>query len=335
MLEWVHRNIASFGGDPSHVFLFGTSAGGGNICALMTSPRTRGLFHGVAMQSSVPAGCEIQTMADAENGTGARVAKALGCDRDADVAACLRSKSMSEVVSALPGNFSVLPRAYGPNVDGHLFPDQPINLITQKQYPAMPVIIGNTSEETLGWADTAGQVVDEASYGAAVDKVFGAAARDRILALYPASAYPSPRRAFAEVTTDAEFTCKSRRVARALAEAQKEPVYRYFFNQSLENDAKQKALGAAHTVEHAFLFSWKGSYRPSEMDHAVQRRLVNYWTRMAKTGDPNGANDPHWPAVSSNGDEYLEIGAATGAKMGPAEAHCAFWDTVPLLWPHI
>ena len=335
MLEWVHRNIASFGGDPSRVFLFGTSAGGGNICALMTSPRTRGLFHGVAMQSSVPAGCEIQTMADAENGTGARVAKALGCDRDADVAACLRSKSMSEVVSAVPGNFSVLPRAYGPNVDGHLFPDQPINLIRQRRYPAIPVIIGNTSEETLGWADTAGQVVDDASYGAAVDKVFGAGARDRILALYPASAYPSPRRAFAEVTTDAEFTCKSRRVARALAEAQKEPVYRYFFNQSLENDAKQKALGAAHTVEHPFLFSWKGSYRPSETDRAVQRQLVNYWTRMAKTGDPNGANDPHWPAVSPNGDEYLEIGAATGAKMGPAEAHCAFWDTVPLLWPHI
>ena len=36
--------------------------------ALMTSPLTRGLIHGVAMQSSVPAGCEIQSLADAENG---------------------------------------------------------------------------------------------------------------------------------------------------------------------------------------------------------------------------------------------------------------------------
>jgi para-nitrobenzyl esterase len=52
MLRWVKRNIAAFGGDPKKVFLFGTSAGGGNICALMTSPLTRGLIHGVAMQSS-------------------------------------------------------------------------------------------------------------------------------------------------------------------------------------------------------------------------------------------------------------------------------------------
>jgi hypothetical protein len=47
------------------------------------------------------------------------------------------------------------------------------------------------------WADTAGRVTDETSYAAAIDKVFGAAARDRILRLYPASnmrrrARPSP-----------------------------------------------------------------------------------------------------------------------------------------------
>jgi para-nitrobenzyl esterase len=54
MLRWLKSNIAAYGGDPSKIFLFGTSAGGGNICALMTSPLTRGLIHGVAMQSSVP-----------------------------------------------------------------------------------------------------------------------------------------------------------------------------------------------------------------------------------------------------------------------------------------
>jgi para-nitrobenzyl esterase len=61
VLQWINRNIAAFGGDPSRVFLFGTSAGGGNICALITSPLTRSLVHGVAMESSVPAGCEIKT----------------------------------------------------------------------------------------------------------------------------------------------------------------------------------------------------------------------------------------------------------------------------------
>jgi para-nitrobenzyl esterase len=286
MLQWINHNIAAFGGDPSRVFLFGTSAGGGNICALMTSPLTRGLIHGVAMQSSVPAGCEFQTLGDAESGTGQRVVSVLGCDASSDVAACLRSKSVTEVVSTIPGNFSVLTRIYGTNVDGHIFPDQPIKLIAQGRYPAMPIIIGNNGQETLVWADTAGKVTDEASYAAAIDKVFGAAARDRILRLYPARAYPSPRIAFAQVTTDAEFTCQSRRVARVISKVQREPVYRYLFNHVMENDPEVKALGATHTGEHPFLFAWQGTYRPTDADRSVQRQIVGYWTRMAKTGNP-------------------------------------------------
>jgi carboxylesterase type B len=99
-------------------------------------------------------------------------------------------------------------------MDGHIFPDQPIKLIKARKYPAMPVIIGNTAQDTLGWADSAGQVKDDASYAAAIEKVFGASARERILAMYPVKSYPTPRVAFAQVTTDAEFTCQSRRVAR-------------------------------------------------------------------------------------------------------------------------
>jgi hypothetical protein len=45
-----------------------------------------------AMQSSVPMGCEIQTLDDARKGTGARVATAAGCSTAADIAACLRGK---------------------------------------------------------------------------------------------------------------------------------------------------------------------------------------------------------------------------------------------------
>jgi para-nitrobenzyl esterase len=110
MLRWLKANIAAFGGDPNKVFLFGTSAGGGNICALMTSPLTRGLIHGVAMQSSVPSGCELQTLDDARSGTGVRVTAAVGCEAAGDVAACLRGKSTAEIVSAVPGTFTVLPR---------------------------------------------------------------------------------------------------------------------------------------------------------------------------------------------------------------------------------
>jgi hypothetical protein len=43
-LEWVRRNIAKFGGDPANVTIFGESAGGVDVCYLMSSPLARGLF---------------------------------------------------------------------------------------------------------------------------------------------------------------------------------------------------------------------------------------------------------------------------------------------------
>ncbi len=333
MLRWLKRNIAAFGGDPNKLFLFGTSAGGGNICALLTSPLTRGLFHGVAMQSSVPMSCEIQTLKEAQEGTGRIVAKSVGCETG-DVAACLRGKSVTEIVNAVPGSFSVLPRVYGPNMDGHIFPEQPLKMIMAGKYPSMPVIIGNTTDETLAWADTAGRVTDEKSYASAIDKVFGASARQRILEIYPAKSYPTPRAAFVQVTTDAQFTCQSRRVARTLAKVQREPVYRYLFAHTLENDPASKSRGAAHSIEQAFLFPQR-KYVPLDTDRIVQRQMVGYWSRIAQTGNPNGAEEPQWPAVSPDNDVYLEISAQTAAKNGPAKAHCDFWDTITFPWPHL
>ena len=52
-LEWVRDNIASFGGDPGNVTIFGQSGGGGKVTTLMAMPAARGLFHkAVAMSGS-------------------------------------------------------------------------------------------------------------------------------------------------------------------------------------------------------------------------------------------------------------------------------------------
>ncbi|MCP2245493.1 carboxylesterase/lipase family protein [Lentzea aerocolonigenes] len=52
-LEWVRDNIRAFGGDPARVTMFGQSAGGGSVAALLAMPRAFGLFHR-AIASSVP-----------------------------------------------------------------------------------------------------------------------------------------------------------------------------------------------------------------------------------------------------------------------------------------
>ena len=51
-LEWVQRNVAAFGGDPHNVTIFGESAGGTSVHALLTSPRAAGLYHRAISESA-------------------------------------------------------------------------------------------------------------------------------------------------------------------------------------------------------------------------------------------------------------------------------------------
>ena len=50
-LHWVRENIEKFGGDPSNITIFGESAGGFSVAALLVSPLSKGLFHKAIVQS--------------------------------------------------------------------------------------------------------------------------------------------------------------------------------------------------------------------------------------------------------------------------------------------
>jgi para-nitrobenzyl esterase len=87
-LQWVKKNIAAFGGDPSRVMLFGHSAGAVDACALVASPRAKGLFSSAILHSG---NCVAMRMEKALEAGGA-LAQKLGCDQGGDASACMRSK---------------------------------------------------------------------------------------------------------------------------------------------------------------------------------------------------------------------------------------------------
>ena len=50
-LEWVRENVSKFGGDPNNVTIFGESAGGWCVEALLITELSKGLFHKAIAQS--------------------------------------------------------------------------------------------------------------------------------------------------------------------------------------------------------------------------------------------------------------------------------------------
>ena len=80
VLNWVRHNIAVFGGDADRVTIFGESAGGVSVDALMVSPLSMGLFKG-AISESAPTIHFTQTLADARKDADAFAAKLGGLDK--------------------------------------------------------------------------------------------------------------------------------------------------------------------------------------------------------------------------------------------------------------
>jgi carboxylesterase type B len=227
----------------------------------------------------------------------------------------------------------LFPRTYGPTIDGYVFPDQPIARIRAGRSARVPVIIGNNLEETASWLDSVGTVADEPSYREALDRIFRPEARDRILARYPVAQFASPRDALMRVTTDALFTCTTRRVARVLGTTgTRVPVFRYLFTHRLETKPGPGYVG--HSVEMPFVFQSWSEYSPTTNDRTLSDKIMELWTRMAATGRPEGAG-VSWSPVTPADTRYLQLDDDRMLMGDQADASCDFWDSTPLPSPHL
>ncbi|QJR13648.1 carboxylesterase/lipase family protein [Usitatibacter palustris] len=176
-LQFINRNIASFGGDAGNVSLMGESAGAVNVYALMTSPlvvkaspslvhRVLPLSGGISRAQDLPPGAfpvlypaalfETQAnlllthllIADGL-ATDAATAQTYIASRKADeIASYLRGKSADVVLSTVlaklkPAGLS----GSNPVPDGHVLPESPIDAIKAGHYLKVPVLAGNTRDE--------------------------------------------------------------------------------------------------------------------------------------------------------------------------------------------
>jgi para-nitrobenzyl esterase len=327
-LRWVQRNIAAFGGNKDRVMIFGESAGGLDVCALIASPAAAGLFNSALIESG---GCVADTHATAL-ATGATLADNVGCSAASDVAACLRSKSPAELLSALPPVVSIAGREppYQPSVDGSLLPTAPLDAIRTGQHNRMPVVIGTNADET---GREVPLTFGEADYEAfLIGTISDPGVRARVAALYSSANFGSARLAYVALTSDVKFTCPSRTIARALAGVQTEPVYRYLFTEVPDAPASH-LYGAFHGLELLFVFGALNpqGYTPTAAERALSTSIQDYWGSFAASGRPIAAGAPVWTQYDQNRDNYLDLDSTTLAMgEGVNTGRCDFWATLGL-----
>ncbi len=329
-LEWVRDNIAQFGGDPNQVMLFGQSAGAVNVCALLASPLAKGLLSSALMQSGA---CVSKTLAERET-FGGTFASTAGCS-SGDVADCLRGLSTAQIMAGYPEidlvGVGIEGLAFGPTVDGHVLPLDPLATIEAGKHNDVMFALGSTANEASLF-HVLTPIVSRDKYISIVEAKYSAADAAAILAAFPP---PPPLKnahdQLVALDTDVKYTCPTRRAARAAAKSQNSAVYRYLFADTVSNGSNAvKALGAFHTVELFYLFQKDevmGAALTSQ-EGQLSTAMLDYWTTFAIKGDPNGANTVDWPAYVSNGDAYLELNETIVSGDGVRTAECDVLDGV-------
>ena len=144
-LQWVKNNIAKFGGDPSRVTIFGESAGGMSIGALIGSPLAKGLFHRAILESGSGLGWNIQRRDSAE-AEGSRLATALGITgTGADAARSLRALDANALLAASNAANGIGGRR--PTLDGWVLPRPLDSAIVSGQANVVPIVVGSNADE--------------------------------------------------------------------------------------------------------------------------------------------------------------------------------------------
>jgi para-nitrobenzyl esterase len=304
-LEWVRDDVAAFGGDISRVTIFGESAGGQNVAALVASPRAKGLFQRAIIQSG---SFRSEPMAVAEGTEGKKpqsglaVGERLVGSGQPVTGAALRAVSVKAIYDAYRvGTRDVDP--YRVIADGITLPAAGLDSVIDSPtaFNSVPVITGTNRDEMK---------LFNALNPKMVKYTLGLlpAARDK--ALYEAaSLYPSRMWRANAVDVPANRMVKGGHA----------PVWGYRFDwdeqgKVLTTDLGQ-LLGAGHSIEIPFVFghfqllgafdqyAFTKDNAPGRI--ALSDSMMSYWVNFATTGAPGRGVDgrlPEWKTWSNASD---------------------------------
>jgi para-nitrobenzyl esterase len=302
-LEWIQRNIAAFGGDPKRVTIAGQSSGAISVSVLMASPRAKGLF-GRAIGES---GGLFEPLQLAPNYLLANA------ERDGEkYAASLGVTSLTELrglpASALLGGANAGGVTH-PVIEPYVLPMSPYEAFASGQQNDVPLLIGSNAEEARALTDVSNVTAD--TFDAGIQASFGALPAP-IMTAYPHATDEEARQARLDLERDLRFGWDMWAWARLQAATGRRPIYYYSFRHKPPFPAGSvyAGWGASHFAELWYVFDHlnQESWCWSKADRKLADEMSSYWTNFAKSGDPNSAGLPVWPAFAKTDGRVLHLG---------------------------
>jgi para-nitrobenzyl esterase len=305
-LHWVQTHIADFGGDPGNVTVFGESAGGMSISALLAVPSARGLFHRAIIESGPPYTYGPDRAIERAEQVAAHLGVPMTRAAMERVPTGDLVKAATELGIAAAKDDPALLML--PVVDGGLLPFEPEKAVAAGSASDIPLLIGTTRDESAFFAvgSVALSSLDDDGLRWWVQRLCSDpdVGDDLLTSMRDARAARgesvSPRDLWIAMATEYVFRLPSVRLADAHASAALPGVGTYNYLFTWESPMFGGILGSCHALDVPFVFGTvhnpgvQGFSGAGDEAFDLSAGMRKAWTKFAYTGSPGAW--PRWDA---------------------------------------
>ncbi|OOQ88247.1 triacylglycerol lipase [Penicillium brasilianum] len=343
-LKWARHNIHLFGGDPDHIVIHGTSAGGGSVAYHLTAygGEREKLFVGAIAES--PFFPAHRTVAESESQF-QKFVDDVGCGHHEDSLACLRSQSTAtlqsaDVASRFPGTTENPLWYFLPVIDGTFAPDELYTLFKRGKVTKVPVIVGDDNDEGTYFAPNASTSAEFLDFMQANYPRLTSADLQIINVTYPPGAsMPDDATYFAPAAQaygESTFTCPGNEIASSIAQYfSHSRTWNYRYN-VWDADYETVGLGVPHVSEKPAVWGPGYAGTCNNCSYLTYNKpmvpiVMKYWISFILSLDPNTYRDssaPEWKPWGTTGGQRMRFQLnTTGMEPVPDDQkrRCVVW----------